>query len=89
MILFVLFVMTIESNDLMKINAAELAFMIYASGFTLEKIAAMQERGIRGACESYPSFERRLIPNPVFFKGTWVRISFMVVPALIDFAERF
>jgi len=33
----------------MRINAAELAFMIYASGFTLEKIAAMQEHGIRGA----------------------------------------
>jgi len=25
--------------------------MIYASGFTLEKIAAMQEHGIRGACK--------------------------------------
>ena len=49
MILFILFVIAIESNELMKINAAELTFMIYSSGFTLEKIAAMQEHGIRGA----------------------------------------
>lgn len=51
LILFVLFIVAIECNNIKKINVAELAFMVYASGFTLERIAAMQEHGIRGACK--------------------------------------
>lgn len=49
LILFVLFVIAIERNNIKRINGAELIFMIYASGFTLERIATMQEHGIRGA----------------------------------------
>jgi hypothetical protein len=46
--LFVLFVIAIETNEVNKINISENLFMIYALGFTLEKIAAMQEHGIKG-----------------------------------------
>jgi hypothetical protein len=35
-------------NELKRINFTEVLFMIYALGFTLEKVAAMQEHGIRG-----------------------------------------
>ncbi|KAJ7224298.1 hypothetical protein GGX14DRAFT_351429, partial [Mycena pura] len=46
-ILFALFFIAIEMNELNRINTAEMLFMIYALGFALEKIAAMQEHGIR------------------------------------------
>lgn len=52
-ILFVLFVITIETNELDRLNVPETIFMIYALGFSLEKVAAMQEHGIRGA-HSHP-----------------------------------
>ncbi|KAI0816960.1 hypothetical protein BC628DRAFT_1404843 [Trametes gibbosa] len=45
--LFVLFVFALEYSVLDKLNIAEIIFMIYALGFTLEKVAAMQEHGIK------------------------------------------
>lgn len=48
LILFILFVVAIEMNERDKLNTAEVLFMVYALGFTLEKIAAMQEHGIKG-----------------------------------------
>ncbi|CCA70742.1 related to receptor-activated Ca2+-permeable cation channel-Laccaria bicolor [Serendipita indica DSM 11827] len=47
LILFVLFVVTLEYYDPERINLAESIFMVYASGFCLEKLAAMQEHGLR------------------------------------------
>ncbi|KAK7012208.1 hypothetical protein R3P38DRAFT_3019877 [Favolaschia claudopus] len=47
LILFVLFIIAMETNELQRINFWEGFFMIYALGFTLEKIAAMQEHGIK------------------------------------------
>ncbi|CCM01811.1 uncharacterized protein FIBRA_03879 [Fibroporia radiculosa] len=47
LILFTLFVIALEFNESDHINAAEAVFMIYALGFTLEKIAAMQEHGMK------------------------------------------
>ncbi|KAG7444990.1 uncharacterized protein BT62DRAFT_933403 [Guyanagaster necrorhizus] len=47
LILFVLFVTAIEINQLDSINAAEMAFLIYGLGFSLEKVAAMQEHGMQ------------------------------------------
>ncbi|OSD02921.1 hypothetical protein PYCCODRAFT_1388954 [Trametes coccinea BRFM310] len=47
LILFVLFVFALEYSELNRINIAEAIFMIYALGFTLEKVAAMQEHGIK------------------------------------------
>ncbi|KAF9223997.1 hypothetical protein BS17DRAFT_808316 [Gyrodon lividus] len=47
LILFILFVVAIEMNERHVINPAEMIFMIYALGFTLEKLAAMQEHGIK------------------------------------------
>ncbi|KIO10777.1 hypothetical protein M404DRAFT_995238 [Pisolithus tinctorius Marx 270] len=47
LILFILFVVAIETNVPHRINAPELAFMVCGLGFTLEKLAAMQEHGIK------------------------------------------
>lgn len=48
LILFLLFVVAVELNEVDHLNAWEVAFMIYSLGFSLEKVAAMQEHGIRG-----------------------------------------
>jgi hypothetical protein len=50
--LFILFLFAIELNEVKRINIAELIFIIYALGFSLEKVAAMQEHGVRGISES-------------------------------------
>lgn len=42
LVLFVLFVIALEFYELEHINLAETLFMVYASGFCLEKLAAMQ-----------------------------------------------
>lgn len=47
LMLFVLFVVALEMNEKANINMAEAAFMIYGLGFVVEKLAAMQEHGIR------------------------------------------
>ncbi|CAG8745716.1 11177_t:CDS:2, partial [Acaulospora colombiana] len=49
LVLFVLFVITLEFYDPDNINSHEKIFMVYATGFVLEKLAAMQEHGLRGA----------------------------------------
>jgi hypothetical protein len=41
-------VVAIETNDRDTLNPAELLFIVYSFGFTLEKVAAMQEHGIKG-----------------------------------------
>ena len=48
LIFFLLFFLALETAELDYINIYEAAYMIYALGFSLEKIAAMQEHGIRG-----------------------------------------
>lgn len=45
--LFVLFVWALEKNEESRLNTAELAFMVYGLGFALEKVATMQEHGMR------------------------------------------
>ncbi|KAJ8095307.1 hypothetical protein PM082_010530 [Marasmius tenuissimus] len=47
LILFVLFVFAVETSERDTLNISEILFMVYAAGFTLEKVAAMQEHGIR------------------------------------------
>ncbi|PVF92813.1 hypothetical protein CPB86DRAFT_809214 [Serendipita vermifera] len=47
LVLFVLFVITLEFYDPDNINTHEKIFMVYASGFVLEKLAAVQEHGLR------------------------------------------
>ncbi|THU87990.1 hypothetical protein K435DRAFT_762223 [Dendrothele bispora CBS 962.96] len=47
LVLFVLFVLAIEWKNLDEINLIEALFMVYALGFALEKVAAMQEHGIK------------------------------------------
>jgi len=48
LILFILFIIAIELNTLDNINVPEALFMIFALGFTLEKVAAMHEHGFNG-----------------------------------------
>jgi len=47
-ILFILFVIAVEFAEKERVIAPEMFFMIYALGFTLEKVATMQEHGIHG-----------------------------------------
>ncbi|KAH9983891.1 hypothetical protein BJV74DRAFT_946355 [Russula compacta] len=47
LILFLLFVVAVELNQVDCLNVWEVAFMVYSLGFSLEKVAAMQEHGIR------------------------------------------
>jgi hypothetical protein len=65
LILFVLFVLALEFNERDRINIAETAFMIFALGFTLEKVAAMQEHGINGSWHR-PCPSQNLLANPSF-----------------------
>ncbi|GLB41921.1 putative nonselective cation channel [Lyophyllum shimeji] len=46
-VLFVLFIVALEVNERDRLNIPEIIFMVYALGFSLEKIAAMQERGLQ------------------------------------------
>jgi hypothetical protein len=56
-----------------RINGWEIAFMVNALGFSLEKVAAMQEHGIRGDVHQGLAVHHLTIVSPVFFTGTWVR----------------
>ncbi|KAG6844774.1 hypothetical protein H0H87_003892 [Tephrocybe sp. NHM501043] len=47
LLLFILFIVAIEVSDRDKLDAPEIIFMVYGLGFTLEKVAAMQEHGIK------------------------------------------
>ncbi|KAG6896343.1 hypothetical protein C0992_008866 [Termitomyces sp. T32_za158] len=49
-ILFILFIIAVEVNERDKLGIPETLFMIYSLGFTLEKVAAMEEHGIKGDC---------------------------------------
>jgi hypothetical protein len=44
LVLFILFIFALETNEEKRINFAEACFIIYGLGFALEKIAAMQEQ---------------------------------------------
>lgn len=58
LILFILFVVALEFNERDRVNVPETIFMVYALGFTLEKVAAMQEHGIKGiSCPSNVSMK--------------------------------
>ncbi|EJU03811.1 hypothetical protein DACRYDRAFT_21243 [Dacryopinax primogenitus] len=46
-ILFVLFIIALEGAEIDHFNGYEACFMVYAAGFTLEKLAAMQEHGLK------------------------------------------
>jgi hypothetical protein len=50
--LFILFIIAIEYHELEFLNVPEILFMVYALGFGLEKIAAMQEHGVKGLSRS-------------------------------------
>jgi hypothetical protein len=73
LILFLLFVVAVELNEIDRINAWEIAFMVNSLGFCLEKVAAMQEHGIRGDVYKGLAAHHLMKVSPVFFTGTWVR----------------
>jgi hypothetical protein len=73
-ILFILFVVAIEFAEKERLITAEILFMVYALGFTLEKVAAMQEHGMQGQHHSEFLVGFNKSENfTVYFKGTWVR----------------
>jgi hypothetical protein len=73
LILFILFVNALEYNERDRLNISEIFFMVYALGFSLEKLAAMQEHGIQGIFTTKsPFWYINLIAFSVYFKGTWV-----------------
>lgn len=47
--------------------------MVYSLGFSLEKVAAMQEHGIRGDVYQGLAAHNLMKVSLVFFTGTWVR----------------
>ncbi|KAG8904106.1 hypothetical protein FRB99_002225 [Tulasnella sp. 403] len=47
LVLFILYVTALEGYDRNRVNLAEGTFILYASGFTLDKVAAMQEHGMK------------------------------------------
>jgi hypothetical protein len=53
-LLFVLFVLALEESDLKQINVSEGLFMVFALGFSLEKLASIQEHGLKGAPRGIP-----------------------------------
>ena len=73
LILFVLFFVALEFSERSRLNAAELCFMIFALGFALEKVAAMQEHGIKGTLFCVITWKWHSF-RKVYFKGTWVRL---------------
>ncbi|KAH7105755.1 hypothetical protein BKA62DRAFT_826183 [Auriculariales sp. MPI-PUGE-AT-0066] len=46
LLLFVLFVMALENSRVETLTTAEMVFLVYAFGFSLEKVATMQEHGL-------------------------------------------
>ncbi|EIN06002.1 hypothetical protein PUNSTDRAFT_127492 [Punctularia strigosozonata HHB-11173 SS5] len=46
-VLFILFVVALEFSERKTINTPEIVFMVYALGFALEKVAALQEHGMK------------------------------------------
>jgi hypothetical protein len=65
-------VVAIELNEPSSINIPETLFMIYGLGFTLEKLATMQEHGITGTMFALTSSSKFTHATAVYFKGTWV-----------------
>lgn len=55
--------------------------MVNSLGFCLEKVAAMQEHGIRGdvMCLQGLAVHYLMKVSPVFFTGTWVRGILIIV----------
>ncbi|KDQ19429.1 hypothetical protein BOTBODRAFT_170530 [Botryobasidium botryosum FD-172 SS1] len=47
LILFILFVITVERTDVDFINRNEMIFIVYALGFTLQRVASIQEHGFK------------------------------------------
>ncbi|RXW21677.1 hypothetical protein EST38_g4197 [Candolleomyces aberdarensis] len=68
LILFILYVIAIEWSDLHRFNLPEICFLVYALGFTLEKVAAMQEHGIRVFFKgTWNAFDLAFVTNYVFY----------------------
>ncbi|KAI6126399.1 hypothetical protein EV401DRAFT_2055309 [Pisolithus croceorrhizus] len=82
-----LFVIAIETNESDRINTPELVFMVCGLGFTLEKLAAMQEHGIKAFVTTYSVYAFFRIYGVVYHKH-WARglgTDFLAVIACLLF----
>ncbi|KAF8906298.1 hypothetical protein CPB84DRAFT_1726501 [Gymnopilus junonius] len=93
-VLFTLFIFVIEFNERDIINFSECIFMVYALGFTLEKVAAMQEHGIKVYFKgTWNGFDLAFITTfliygffrlyGIYHHVTWARVLGIDVLALI------
>jgi hypothetical protein len=57
--------------------------MVYSLGFSLEKVAAMQEHGINGDDFQRLAVHDVLKVSSVFFTGTWVRGDYIIVAKVL------
>jgi hypothetical protein len=73
----------VELNERDHINAWEIVFMVYSLGFSLEKVAAMQEHGIRGDVFRGLAVHHLMKLSSVFFTGTWVRGDYRIVAKVL------
>lgn len=71
MLLFVLFILALEGSDIDHINVSEGFFMVYALGFSLEKLASIQEHGLKGAPRALSLSQVYFIFRAVYVNGTW------------------
>ncbi len=73
-------------NDLDELNTAEIIFMVYALGFALEKVAAMQEHGLHGSTFACLLQLVSSLQLPVYFKGTWNGFDLAFVTTYLIYA---
>ena len=57
--------------------------MVYSLGFSLEKVAAMQEHGITGDVLLGLAAHHLMKMSSVFFTGTWVREDHRIVAKVL------
>ncbi|KAF8586037.1 hypothetical protein K439DRAFT_1646379 [Ramaria rubella] len=69
--LFILFVRALEYNDLHRINISEAFFMVFALGFSLEKLATIHEHGLKGMFTLIKTHSTSTNASSVYVYGTW------------------
>ncbi|KZT59024.1 hypothetical protein CALCODRAFT_523414 [Calocera cornea HHB12733] len=66
-ILFILFIIALEGAEVDSLNIYEASFMVSSTGFTLEKLAAMQEHGLKSKLTLWNFFDLAFMTVYVFY----------------------